>query len=317
MSNYNRPWKSRADQLALLQSRGLDITNKAAAEDYLSKIGYYRLSGYWYPYRFMVSCGNTTRAMDVFSEGARFEDAVNLYVFDKKLRLLAMDALERIEVAVRVEIAHRLGKNDKFGHINANLLDQRFVVPHNRRAPSHASWLQRYNELVRRSKEDFIKHYRQKHGFPLPVWVAIEIWDFGTMSIFYSGMKGADRDAIAHKFNVPDGRYLSSWLRSMNYLRNLCAHHSRLWNRNIIDQPTLPNGALAGDLQHVSSPQLVARPFTLFCLLQRMMREICPNSQWQERFKAHLAAFPTDQNGRCNLKQMGCPDNWENWQLWK
>jgi abortive infection bacteriophage resistance protein len=287
------------------------------AEECLSKIGYYRLSGYWYPYRFMVSCGNTTRAMDVFNEGARFEDAVNLYVFDKKLRLLAMDALERIEIAVRVEIAHRLGKNDKFGHINASLLDQRFVVPRNRHAPSHASWLQRYNELVRRSKEDFIKHYRQKHGLPLPIWVAIEIWDFGTMSIFYSGMKGADRDAIAQKFNVPDGRYLFSWLRSLNYLRNLCAHHSRLWNRNIIDQPILPSSPLAGDLQHLSSAKMVARPFTLFCLLQRMMREICPNSQWHERFKAHMAAFPNDMNGRCNLKQMGCPDDWENWQLWQ
>ncbi|MFC4994452.1 Abi family protein [Rubritalea tangerina] len=314
---YTRPWLNRSDQLSLLKSRGLVVTDDQAAEEYLARIGYYRLSGYWYPYRHKISSGNTTKTYDQFIPDARFIDAVYLYVFDKKLRLLAMDALERIEIAIRVEIAHVLGEHDKFAHINGTLLDKSFLKPTKRRVPSHKGWVDRYNKLIKRSKEDFIHHYKKRHGLPLPIWVAIEIWDFGTLSFFYAGMKGRDRDAIARKFNAVDGRYLSSWLRSLNYLRNLCAHHSRLWNRNIIDQPIFPTGTAAGDLQHVSGAAHKARPFALFCILQRLMKEICPNSSWHTRFKEHMSHFPQDLNGHCTTKQMGCPQNWEGWSLWQ
>ena len=75
---------------------------------------------------------------------------------------------------------------------------------------------------------------------PHHVWVVCEIWDFGTMSTLIAGMTETDQDAIASKYGISNGRILASWLRSLNYLRNVCAHHSRLWNRNIVDQPKLP-----------------------------------------------------------------------------
>lgn len=313
---YNRPWKSRSDQLALLKSRGLEVTDDEAAKDKLSKIGYYRLSGYWYPFRQTGWVNGKHTVLDNFREGSRFQDAVELYVFDKKLRLIALDALERIEVAIRVEIAHTLGERDTFAHQNGTNLDGRFTQSRGRRSSLHEGWLERYDRLLDRSKEDFIDHYKQRHGLPLPIWVSIEIWDFGTMSILYSGMKGKDRDAIAKKFGATDGRYMSSWLRALNNLRNVCAHHSRLWNKNILEQPKFPKGEDAGDLINVSSSKLIARPFALFCILQTLMREICPNSNWHERFKEHVTNFPKDNNDLCSLKQMGCPDNWEEWTLW-
>ncbi|WP_298219730.1 Abi family protein [Halothiobacillus sp.] len=105
-----KPWLSFADQLQRLRDRGLVVENKAAALDYLERIGYYRLSGYRYPLRGMDKAASNTlekpvRA-DTFEPGSRFEDVVRLYVFDKKLRLLALDALERIEMAIRVDVAH-------------------------------------------------------------------------------------------------------------------------------------------------------------------------------------------------------------------
>lgn len=314
---YTRPWKNRQDQLELLKGRGLEVSEDQTAKDQLAKIGYYRLSGYWYPFRQSVTDDEGTKVFDAFCPGAKFSDAFDLYVFDKKLRLLALDALERIEVAVRVEIAHLLGERDTFAHLNAASFDGKFVKARGRQPSIHDQWVSRYQSLLNRSKEEFIKHYKSTHGLPLPIWVSIEIWDFGSMSIIYSGLKGADRDSIARRLNVPDGRYLRSWLRSLNYLRNVCAHHSRLWNRNIIDQPTLPKGADAGDLLHVANPKMLARPFTLFCLIQWIMREISPNSQWHERFKAHLQAFPSDANNLCRIDQIGCPDGWEQWDLWK
>ena len=107
-----KPWRSFANQLQQLQDRGLQVDSPAAALDYLERLGYYRLSGYWYPLRTIdvaasMAQGKAVRA-DSFMPGSRFEDVVRLYVFDKKLRLLALDALERIEMAVRVDVAHLL-----------------------------------------------------------------------------------------------------------------------------------------------------------------------------------------------------------------
>lgn len=305
------------DQLNLLTSRGMQVSDDEAAINYLDRIGYYRLSGYWYPFRTwdLVS----QKRVDDFKPDTQFENIVNLYVFDKKLRLLALDALERIEVAIRVDIAHLLGERDTFAYQNNALFDGRFVNPRNpRERNTFANWQTRYGNLLSRSKESFITHYRATHGLPLPIWVAIEIWDFGSMSMLYAGMKGRDRDAIAKKYQAQDGRVFRSWLRSLNYLRNLCAHHSRLWNRNMVEQATLPDGVNAKDLSVFrGQPIWKARPFIYLCILQWLMKEICPHSSWGPRLKQHLLDFPTDKNGICSLDNLGCPNDWENWNLWQ
>ncbi|MFA1626343.1 Abi family protein [Rhizobium mongolense] len=106
---------------------------------------------------------------------------------------------------------------------------------------NHHRWLSKHAGLITRSKEEFISHNRGKYGLPVPIWVSCEVWDFGTMSTLYAGMREGDQDAIAKKYGLSNGRVFASWLRSLNYLRNVSAHHSRLWNRNIIDQPKLPS----------------------------------------------------------------------------
>ena len=117
-----KPWLSFADQLQQLQDRGLQVDKPAAALDYLERLGYYRLSGYWYPLRAIDPVASMVQGkavrLDSFAPGCRFEDVVRLYVFDKKLRLLALDALERIEMAVRVDVAHLLGQRDPRAHEN-------------------------------------------------------------------------------------------------------------------------------------------------------------------------------------------------------
>lgn len=306
------------DQLSLLKSRGMQVSDDIAAINHLDRIGYYRLSGYWYPFREWDSVAQ--KRSDTFKPGTCFENAVQLYVFDKKLRFLALDALERIEVAIRVDIAHLLGERDTFAYQNPSLFDGRFVNPQSpRNRNTLANWQSRYERLLARSrKEAFVAHYRTTHGLSLPIWVAIEIWDFGAVSMLYAGMKGRDRDAIACKYQVQDGRVFRSWLRALNYLRNLCAHHSRLWNRNMVDQVTLPDRANARELVAFEGNNTWrARPFIYLCILQWLMTEICPNSSWGQRLKRHLLEFPKDKNGVCSLANMGCPSGWEKWSLWK
>lgn len=328
---YDKPWKSYEEQLDQLMQRGLIVTDRSTALNYLERIGYYRLSGYWIPFRERsgVCCplfpvngkkfkrGGTDRlVLDEFKTGASFENAVELYVFDKKLRLLVMDALERIEIGLRVDISHSLGQKDPFAYLKPDLLFDGFSKKFDEKTglSEHHQWLTKQATLISRSKEEFIKHNKAKYGFPLPIWVVCEIWDFGTMSTLFAGMTEADQDIVAGKYGVSNGRIFASWLRSLNYLRNVCAHHSRLWNRNIIDQPKLPNVSEVSWIEPFrGNVHLLARPFLLLCIAKHLLNVINPNSSWGKRLLDLLLEFPDLQHLGLNLVGMGAAEDWEKW----
>lgn len=302
------------------------------AIDCLRRIGYYRLSGYWFAFRVRsaplmlldencrkpIKLRVETIALDEFKPGARFQDAFELYVFDKRLRMLAMDALERIEVAIRVEISHVLGKLDTFAHLKPALLHEDFTLAQDPRTclTRHHRWCTKQAQLVARSREEFVKHNKAKYGLPLAIWVACEVWDFGTLSTLYGGMRVPEQDEIAGHFGLSDGRIFASWLRSMNYLRNVCAHHSRLWNRNIIDQPKLPPVfEVAWVAPFATDAQLAARCFLLLCMCRHVLRIVNPHSCWPGRMKKHLLAFPDLDHLGLSVATMGAPENWQ--ELWE
>ncbi|WP_417607083.1 Abi family protein [Oceanimonas baumannii] len=319
MAQPPKQWKSFEEQLALLQQRGLLVDNPEAAKSYLERLGYYRLSGYWYPFRQLAHQQDADavvpRRLNTFIPGSHFADVVQLYIFDKKLRLLAMDALERIEMAVRVDIAHRLGEVDPHAHENPACLHGHFSKQIQKRGPAkgkteHQLWLEKYHGLLHRARrQPFVAHY-QRHYEKLPIWVAIEVWDFGMMSKLYAGMKKADQDSIAQKYGATDGQMFASWLRSLNFIRNVSAHHSRLWNINILERAPIPT---SGDFdQRLKN----ARPFFYFCLMQAMLRIICPRSSWGQRLVAIVNEFPETASGAVKVEDFGVVEGWAQWSLW-
>lgn len=313
-----KPWRSFADQLQQLQDRGLQVDNTAAALDYLERLGYYRLSGYWYPLRAIDPVASKAQRkavrLDSFVQDSRFEDVVRLYVFDKKLRLLALDALERIEMAVRVDVAHLLGQRDPRAHKNPACLHGKFTKKLIAKGPDtgktqHQVWLAKYQSLLSRArKEPFVLHHLQQYG-ALPIWAAIEVWDFGLLSKLFAGMQHADQQTIAGLYGAPNGQAFAQWLRSLNFIRNVSAHHSRLWNINVLEVSAVP-AAWPGQLNN-------ARPFFYFCLMQQLLRVICPSSSWGKRFKDLLANdFPAVASQQISLADFGLFREWEKWALW-
>ncbi|ODU49879.1 MAG: abortive phage resistance protein [Thiobacillus sp. SCN 63-374] len=325
---YPKPWKSYEEQLDQLIGRGMQVTDRALALDYLERIGYYRLSGYWFAFRersgelvVLDTQGRKptkvkveTLALDHFKPGATFQNAVDLYVFDKQLRLLVVDALERIEIALRVDISHTLGEQDTFAYLKPDLFHPEFSAKLDKDSglTRHHEWLSKHAQLISRSKEDFVRHNKTKYGLPLAIWVACEVWDFGTLSTLFNGMREGEQDAIAALYGISNGRTFATWLRSLNYLRNVCAHHSRLWNRNIVDQPKLPG---AGELPWVTTfekdAHARARCFLLLCMTRHLLRVVNPRSSWSTRMKAQLQAFPDLAHLGLNLAGMGAPAGWE------
>lgn len=294
-------WKSFNEQLELLKSRGMVVKDEKKALGYLKSLGYYRLSGYLYSFRQIDPHCPKTR-LDQFIPNSQFEDVKALYMFDKKLRQLALDALERIEIALRVNIVYELGKYDPLVYQKPQYFEPHF---------DHQKWLNKYQKLVKRDEENsFVKHNLEHYG-DLPIWAASEIWDFGTMSMLYKGILAKDKERIAKIYHLKDGKHLQTHLHAFNFIRNVSAHHSRLWNKPIIFKANLKG------LQDEQWKQLnAAQPFVYFCLMKRMLDVICPHSTWGERFLKVLDEFPCVENGAVSLKQMGIIENLNEWRLW-
>ena len=291
---FAKPALPLPDLLAKLQARGLQVPDPAQALHYLRFIGYYRLSAYALPFQQANAPGKP------FRPGTTFQDVLGLYRFDRELRLLVIDAIERIEVAVRSvlvgEMSVRHGPHwfmesrhfaPKYGYIN--------------------QLLSKVERDTRASRETFIIHYRTKYTDPClpPAWAMAENLTFGTLSYLFAALHNPERKAIAVPFGC-DEKILQSWLHSLAYLRNLCAHHSRLWNRAFSIPPTIAKKH-AKFLHHAQKDRFYALAVVLFELTQ----VTAPGTGWHERLKSLLAAHPT-----VPLAAMAFPANWSQEPFW-
>lgn len=318
MSSYTKPHLTFADQVRLLQSRGLLVDDEAEAGRLLSVIGYYRLSGYWYVYRRPL--GNGVRD-DRFVEGTTFGRVVRLYDTDRRLKLLLLDALERIEIALRVMIGFTLGRRGAYAHLDQRNLDGRFVRSIGGRPSTYDRWLQKVLGAQTRSSEDFVLHFQSKYDGRLPVWVVTEILDFGSMSYLFQGLKGSDRNEIAGRLGVLDqsgvgnGTALANWLRVLNYVRNVCAHHSRLWNRNLADQVAPSHLRPIPDLRHLTGPEVSHfRIYSTLCIIAFLLSRTGHGPSWTTQVQELLREIPACGRG---LHELGFPLGWAAEKPWE
>lgn len=305
-------------QLALLKQRGLIVADDDAAAAFLQRLNYYRLSGYWYPFRKTNPHGVPGR-QDEFRAGTTFEHLIGLYEFDRQLRLLVLSAIERIEVAVRVDIAHRLGIQHPCAHEEPSLLDGNFtgkIVNLASGQTAYELWKAKLADTVRKAKDDFVKHHRTKYKNKMPIWVIVELWEFGQLSKFFAGMKSSDQTYIARRYGLTQGNYLESWLRALNFVRNVSAHHGRLWNRNITDRPSFPAGQPHHRLYHIAADtHAQTRVYGVLCVIQQMLRTISPDDRWNDKLKSLCQQFPITPV--VSLNNAGFVAGWDHMPLWQ
>jgi len=297
-SPYQKPWRSYPDQLAALVARGLVVNDHKAVQAFLAHVNYYRFSGY---------CLAFEQQRHQFSGGCTFEQIRSAYEFDMTLRDLVTEALEVLEVDFRTAIAYSFGeKHGAFGHTNPANFFSSF---------KHDDWLLRLRDEADRSSELFVEHFKSHYAqFPdLPIWMAMEVMSFGGLSKMFQGMLRDDQKAVARRYAVQP-RDLVTILHHLVYIRNLCAHHSRLWDRIWRVTPTLPKGN-SWQAPHVPSND---RLFSTLLLLYYLMR-CCPTmnglaKQWRDRLKQHLSQPPSIQHP---FDRMGMPSNWDRHPGWK
>lgn len=284
MKPFTKPALSLQEQISLLRSRGLGIPDPVRATRYLQFIGYYRLMAYARPYQGLTDGSHT------FADGTTFDDLLELYVFDRKLRLHTMDAIERLEVALRTVINNYLSlKYDQFWFMDKSL----FVSSYN-----HSQLLKDLEKGTRNGGHPFCVAYYKKYDYPHlpPSWMVAEVLSLGQWSIIYANLThAADQKAIANIFKVPY-MTLKSWLRSLSTLRNICAHHGLVWNRKIAFPPSLASHFRVPDPDHYYARGLV---------VWQLMSAITNHSSWLSTLKTLLLTCPRP------ISEMGFPDGWQ------
>ncbi|WP_386692621.1 MULTISPECIES: Abi family protein [unclassified Lonepinella] len=300
-----KPHKEYSELVELLVSRGMIIDDKIYAEKKLSQVGYYRLSGFWHIAR-KQNPDNTLS--EYFLDGVLFEDVYKLYIFDKRLRLLLLDIIERLEINIRTIIAHELGRNNPLAYEDHSLINQKFLKFQWGKGYAYAHWLDSISSKVNRNKDDSIEWHREKQK-SLPFWVVTEAWDFGTLSKFYSLLNGQQQRKIAKQFNI-DENTLKNWLNEINIVRNLSAHHSRIWNKNFneIAIPKFSEIRLSkfkkanlyfSDLNLDKKSR--TRIFSRIAVLWYLVSQTSSNYHWLEKLEELLCTFPQIPNARWEL----------------
>lgn len=296
---FTKPAISLDDQVALLKSRGLSIHDVERAKHYLRHIGYYRLSGYG----LVFQVGYNADGQHRFHPDASFEAIVDLYVFDRKLRLHMLDALERIEVAARAAISHEMCTQHG---------------PHWFMNAAHFTDQARHTKFINVVKKDichdqgkahtrqvFIQHYYTKYDQPElpPSWMVFEVLSFGAVSQVFTNLTRQNQKPISRSLGL-DPSIFSSWLHSVSYTRNLVAHHARLWNKTFTITPMAAK-TLASEMQ--PGKKLYAQ--VVVC--QALLDVIAPGSQWANRLADLMEEHP-----KVPLAKMGFPEGWKTRSIW-
>lgn len=300
-------FRSYEEQIDLLASRGMSIHDRDWAVDHLRSINYYRLSGYWYPFRMLRGEGEPRS--DRFLPGTDLREVVALHDFDARLRAAAFTALSHVELTIRARLGHELGRVDPLIHHRPDLLgptarQSRSGLP----SASYTTWSRQFDEEFRRSREDFVAHHRENYRGRLPIWAAVEILDWGKLTRLF-GMSPRDvRDAVASEIALT-GPQLESWLKSLNILRNYAAHHGRVFNRVFTLTPRLPRTGAPGI---PALAPVMNRAFGQLSIVQYLLTSFQVGNA--AVLPAVMRTFP--RIPVVPISQTGAPDDWEDSPLW-
>lgn len=320
---YDKPWLTVDAQVDRLLEQNLQVDDRARARLVLEAIGYYRLIGYLYPYRVFeehvdADGGTHRRASGVFRPGTTLAHAEELIDFDRELRLLLLDGLERIEVALRMRLGYVLGRTSAFAYEDPDNFIDSFSTPQPETGePSkHAQWLSGVRERQADSDEWFVRHFRRKYDDRMPVWALTEILELGQLSVLYRAMRREDADEVAAAFGIPTKAMMGSWLASLSYVRNLAAHHARLFNRRLLYTPPRPKLGQIPVLDHLrDSDDRKFSTYNALAVIAYLMRSIDPAVNWSATAAELLRRFPT--SFAVSVESLGAPSYWEQLELWR
>lgn len=292
--------RTSEQQIRLLQARNMLFMDIPKAHTCLKNISYYRLAGYWWDMQ-------DDTVTHHFKKGSYFNTVLDRYDFDRKVRLLIFDAIERIEIAFKTKIIYHLSLSyGGLWYLDSNLFQ---------RDDYHSEFKERLGKNIDCSQETFILEHKKNHPNEAPEsWKALELLTFGTLSKLYKNLKHQlpEKALIAKEFGLNNQKYLSSWLNSITVLRNIIAHHGRLYNRIIVNRCYWPPKTEHTILDY--NP-LEKGSLKIYPVLSAIIY-LCDNIGLEQHLRADIKKL-IYINPKLNLSTMGFPKNWDKQPIWK
>lgn len=221
--------------------------------------------------------------------------------------------LRELELHLRALLAHHVSAEEPFGHNDPAVVDTSTT----KRLQNYARWDSAFTKAMRQSsRTDFIKHFTSKYKQPVPpLWMLVETLDFGGLTSLYSVLKQSLQNRISNEFGIAQGSLLEDWLQNLREVRNVTAHHSRLWNARLNWRVGNPQLAHA-DLAHCQSLP-AQKIYVSAALLYVLLRAAGIDGAFQKQFIKVMNAFPGDANGLVSPQaDMGFPNGWNSLPLW-
>jgi len=294
----------------LLQSRGMLFRDIENAPHFLQNISYYRLKGYWWDTQ-------VDYTLHTFKPATYFEDIIDRYNFDRHLRLILFDAIERIEIALRTKMIYHLAMSYAgLWYLDASLFDQKTITYNNVTKTQHLHTVDELKKEFNRSKEIFVvDHHNRYPNQDADAWKILEVASMGTLSKLYKSLKHQlpEKSRISKEMGLNLHTELSSWLEAITYIRNIIAHHSRLWSRNMVKQPTDNiNNPIDDWFSFPLTSVQKKKPFLIISTMVYLCNKVTPNHQIKTKILDLINNNPT-----ITVYKMGFLNNWRQHDLWQ
>lgn len=272
------------EQVENLKRIGLIVENEEYAKKILNDISYFRLIK---AYSLKLKSRNGK-----YIDNVRFEQLVELYLFNANFRQIIFSEIEKIEINARCRIANYF--SERYGVLGYLEADNFANIKY------HQVFIDDIEEEIRRnSKTPFVKNFRENYeGGNLPIYALVGTFSFGTLSKFYKNMKNPDKKIIASSFGV-GYTYFESWLESISYVRNICAHYGRLYNAKLSKTPIL----------YKEYSEVGIRNNRIFGVLLCLKQLLKNDSHWNIFVDKIDMLFGKYES--VDIKTMGFPENWK------
>lgn len=298
------------EQISLLRAKGMEFTDLTEAKKVLARISYFRLKYFWTDLIDDSTDGD-------FMSGTSFDMVMERYNFDHNLRLVLFDAIEIIEVAFRAKIIYHMSRvaGNGLWYLDSSLFEN---------VDRHQDFVLDLKYEFERSTEPFAKKYIENHpdwqgesmeGDNPDAWMIIEVASFGMLSKMYKNLKNQlpQKSAIANDFGLYSSREFSNWIEIISLIRNIIAHHSRLWNRSlgkkISNIKRFRNLWLNNDFSEAQKK----KPYAIVCALVYLCNTVSGNNSVRDKIKA---LFDSGSSS-IPVQKIGIPANWRHEPIWQ
>jgi len=298
-----------SDQIALLKQRGMIFKDETQAHDRLKNINYYRLKGYWWDMQ-------ADPEQHTFQPDTCFESVIERYDFDRQLRQILFGGIEQIEIAVRTKMIYHLSiAYGGLWYLNEALFDATVRNYEGRNMTAHRKVIEDLQKEFDRSQEDFVKeHKRQYPEQPAEAWKILEVASMGTLSKLYKNLKITlpERSAISKEMGVNSPQVFSGWLETIAFIRNVIAHHSRLWSRKMVKRPSLQLNNPAGAwFENPPTQGQIDKPFSTISCMAYLCKHLNKTDDLKKEIVKLTEAYPN-----VPIYKYGFFNRWRQEPLW-